>query len=285
MIKGTQKSIFEYDNYREFLKDFFAFKKQEGKSLSVRNFSRLCGFQSHSFVIGVLQGKKDLSTGAIEKFVKTLKLNKDEASHFKLLVFLNQAKNSEERARYSKEIIRSRSYRKAQPLKEAQLDYFTHWYYVVIREMVKLPQFKEDPQWIASHIEPGITPKQAEEAVEQLQKLGLLNRDKTGRLIQSDSVVATADEVVSASLAHYHKEFMRKAGESIDSIPRENRDISSVTFPVSSQTAKRIKEKIQKFRMELAEEAASDSNVDTIYQLNLQLFPVTQIEEDTSEDK
>ena len=53
--------IFKYDNYREFLKAVFEYKKQSDRSFSIRNFARLAGFKAHSFVVGILQGKKDLS--------------------------------------------------------------------------------------------------------------------------------------------------------------------------------------------------------------------------------
>jgi uncharacterized protein (TIGR02147 family) len=172
--------------------------------------------------------------------------------------------------------MRSRAYRKAHPLREAELDYFTRWYFVVIREMAVLPGFKDDPEWIAARTNPPISPKQANEALEELVKLGMLARDAEGHLKQTKTLVTTQDEVLTGPLAQYHKEFMKKAGESIDLVPREERDISSVTFRVSEKTAKRLKEKIQKFRMELAEEASQDEDPVAIYQLNLQLFPVTQ---------
>src|SRR5262249_9777639 len=104
----------------------------------------------------------------------------------------------------------------------------------------------------------------------------LLSRDEKGRLTQKETIIASADELFSPMVAQFHREFMKKASESIDLIAREDRDISSVTFRVSSQTAKRIKEKIQNFRKELMEEASQDTRPEGIFQLNLQLFPVTQ---------
>jgi uncharacterized protein (TIGR02147 family) len=271
------KSIFEYDNYREYLKDVFAFRKSQRKGLSIRNFARLAGFQSHSFVIFVLQGTKDLSQEGIGKFSKALKHTKDEAYFFKNLVLQNQAKSSSEKARFTQEILRSRSYRKIYPLKESQMLYFSSWYYIVVREMVNLPNFKDDPEWIAKNTEPSITPKEAKEALEQLLKLGLLERNKNGKIIQANPIVASPDEVMAPFMANLHREFMKRASESIDLVPRENRDLSFLTFRVSEQTAKKFKEKIQNFRRELAEEASLDPHPEAIFQLNLQLFPVTPL--------
>lgn len=277
MSNVVEKTIFEYDNYREYLKDAFAIRKGQHRGFSIRNFARLAGFQSHSFVIFVLQGTKDLSPAGIEKFSKTLKHNKDEAYFFKNLILQNQAKTSAEKARFTQEILRSRAYRKIYPLKESQMLYFSRWYFIVVRELVNLPSFEEDPEWIAKNTEPEISPKQAKEALEQLLKLGLLERNKDGKLVQANPIVASPDEVMAPFMAQLHREFMKRASESIDLIPRENRDLSFLTFRVSEQTAKKFKEKIRNFRRELAEEASLDPHPEAIFQLNLQLFPVTSL--------
>jgi uncharacterized protein (TIGR02147 family) len=275
--------IYEYDNFRNYLKEVYGRAKARGRKYSLRYFSRLLGFSSPSFFKLVMDGKRNLSDGSIDRFVEVLKLNSQEARYFRSLVALNQAKTSDERVHYSREILRSKSYRQTHPLSEAQLEYFTHWYYIVIRELVNLPAFKEDPKWIADNTLPPVSVKQAEDALAALQRLGLIGRDAQGRLVQAKAVVSTGDEVISACLAEYHKQFMIRARESIDLIRREMRDISSVTFPANEKTAKSIKAKIQKFRNELAQEAAGDPRSSVVYQLNMQLFPVTQFCEPNSE--
>lgn len=279
-MSSALKSVFEYDNYRVFLKDKFAALKAADKKFSFRFFARLAGFNSHNTLWNVIDGRTNLSEASIEKICTALKLRQDESAHFKNLVMLNQAKTSELRAKFSQLILRSKAYRKAHPLKESQLNYYSQWYYVVIREMVNLPNFKEDPKWISENTMPRISERQAEEAIQELLKLGLLGRDGQGKLTQESAIVSTGDEVISALVAGFHREFMKKASESIDRIPRQKRDISSVTFRVSTETAQKIKEKIQNFRRELTAEAAGDPHPNAIYQLNLQLFPVTSIEGD-----
>jgi uncharacterized protein (TIGR02147 family) len=214
-----------------------------------------------------------------------LKLQREESHYFKNLVLLNQAKTSEAKAQFSEEILRVRAYRRTQPLKASQLRYYMHWYYVVVREMVNLPGFVEDPEWIAAHAQPRISARQATEAIEELLKLGLLKRDDGGKLEQAAIIVGTTDEVTSAQVANFHREFMKKASESIDLVPRDQRDISSVTFRLSMENMKKLKEKIQNFRRELVEEASCNPQPDAIYQLNLQLFPVTQNETGEGEEQ
>jgi uncharacterized protein (TIGR02147 family) len=267
-------SLFDYDNYREFLRDRFAMWKKEKRNFSYRYFAKLCGMQAHSFIIRNLQGKVDLSEESIEKFAVALKLNKDESIFFRNLVFFNQAKSSEDKRHFAKEILRIRTYRKVNPLKQSHFRFYDNWYYPPIRELVCLDGFREDPEWIAKKVMPAITVAEAKRALEDLILLGLLKRNDAGRLTQAESIISTEDEVTSSAIAQYHREMMKLAAESIDRIPREQRAIMAQTFGVSGEGAQKIKELIQRFRQEVFEVISGEHEPDAVYQLNFQLFPL-----------
>jgi uncharacterized protein (TIGR02147 family) len=276
----SKKTIFEYDNYRAFLKDaYLALKARDGK-FSYRFFSRIAGFKSPNILKLVIDGDRNIAPESIEKFSGAFKLNKEEALFFHNLVLLNQASTADDKSYYARELLKSRSYRKIHPLKEGQYHFFSVWYYVLIREMVGLTHFKEDYEWMAQQIQPAITAAEAKKAVDELTQLGLLERDNENRLRQSQNNIGTPDEVTASSITKCLREFMNRASESIDTVPREKRDISAVTFVTSEETVKRIKEKIQKFRKEILEMAAESLTPDNVYQLNFQFFPLTSEEEE-----
>jgi uncharacterized protein (TIGR02147 family) len=181
--------------------------------------------------------------------------------------------------------MRSRAYRKIHPLKESQYHYLSRWYFVLIRELVGLPGFKEDYDWVSKQILYSITPLEAKKTVEELIKLGMLERDPSGKLIQTSVNVGTPDEVTVSSVAQCHRELMAKASESIDVVPRSKRDISAVTFTLSEKGAGQIKEKIQKFRKEILEIVSRDGDHDSVYQLNFQFFTLAKISREDEGDK
>ena len=121
-----------------------------------------------------MTGENNLSLKSIEKFAKAMKLGKEEAVFFRNLVLFNQATTSAEKQRYAEEIMRSRGYRRQHPLSESQFNYFKQWYLPLIRELPCLSDFKEDAEWIAQRITPQITPQEAQRALNELLKLGLL---------------------------------------------------------------------------------------------------------------
>jgi uncharacterized protein (TIGR02147 family) len=271
------KSVFEYDNYREFLKDSYLEMKSRNKKFSFRYFARQAGFKACNVLKLVMDGKRNISPHSIEKFAKGLKLTKTETLFFKYLVLFNQSTNSEERGALAEELIKQKSFKKIYPMKESQFNFYRYWYFTPIREMIGLPDFKEDPEWIAKRLTPPITPEEAKRALDELTKLGLIARDATGSLRQTEMHLKTDDEVTSSSIATFHRQMLGLASESIDLVSRDKRDISAQTFTVSQATARKIKEKVQSFRKEIIDMVVHDAeDPDAVYQLNLQLFPLVE---------
>lgn len=271
------KSIFEYENYREFLKDSYVRLKAKDPKYSFRFFSKLAGFSSSSVLKMIIDGRRNMGPQTIDKFTKALKLNTQEASFFRVLVLFNQAKTSEEKQSYAEALMHFQNYKKTHPLAESQYNFYACWYMPVVWELAGIRGFKNDPEWIAKRIIPNITPGQAKKAIADLTQIGLLTVAENGTLIKSQASLRTGDEVTSSAIAQWHREMIKRGAESIERTSREKRDISSITCSMSLATAKKMKEKVQRFRKELLDLAAEDPSPDMVYQLNFQLFPQAEV--------
>lgn len=270
-----KRSIFEYKNYREFLRDRFEELKQSNKKFSYRYFSKEAGFRSQSVLKQVMNGQINIAPKSIEKYVKALKLNNEEAFYFEHLVLLNQAKTPEETTLHAEEILKSRKFKELYPLSEFQMNYFRNWYYVPVRELVGLQGFREDPQWMAKVIQPSIKPEEVQKALFDLEQLKLITRDGSGRLVQSHQDVSTGDTVISELVRSYHREMIKKGAEAIDLYARHLRDITAVVLSVSNQDLPELKSIISQFRKNIMKLAAQNMNRNQLYQLNIQFFPLT----------
>jgi uncharacterized protein (TIGR02147 family) len=271
--------IFTYLDYRAFLNDAFKALKAARRGFSHRAFARIAGFSSSNFILLVMQGKRNLSGEAIQKVAKALKLKKAEAEFFENLVRFNQATSDAERNFYYSRIASNRHYAQAKPLEKGQFDYYSTWYIPAIREMVLLDDFEEDPAWIAAQLQPPITPREAESALKLLIDLGLLIREKSGRLIQQDRHIASGDEVSSLAMTNFQREMIERAAASIDATPADLREIGSITFAVSKDKLGQAKKMIREFRSRLAGFLSEESNADAVYQFNIQLFNLSKGEE------
>lgn len=268
-------NIFEYGNYRGYLKDMYQLLKKEKASFSFRYFSKIAGFSSPNFLKLVMEGNRNLSPESIEKFSTALKFNKKEADFFRNLVYLNQATTLEEKKFYADLLLKSRQFKQAHPLKKTQYEYYTNWFTIPVRELVATKNFKEDPEWIAKQLIPSIKASEAKKALQDLLDLKLIERNNQGKLVQTDVIITTGDDVDSTSVKAFHKEMIQKGSQSLDRYHYKERDISCVTLGISQKNIDKLKEITNRFRQEILELAKNEEDAERVYQVNVQTFPLS----------
>lgn len=269
------KELFEHLNYREYLADYYAEKKQRHACYSYRLFSRTAGFKSPNFLKLVIEGQRNLSKDSVFKFCKALGLNKREAEYFENLVFFNQSKTLEEKNAYLANLMKFRG--KADPAKVEQSEYayFSKWYHPVIRELVASVDFRGDFKALGQAVIPAISAAEARKSVELLLTLGFVERDTAGGYRKTAASLTTGRQVRSVAVATYHKAMMKLAAESIERFGAAQRDIESVTLSVSEQTFRAMMEKANGFLMEMLKLAEADTQNERVVQVNMQVFPLT----------
>lgn len=273
---ATAVHIFEYLDYRQFLRDLYAAAKARGAAFSHRAFSRRAGLRSSNYLSLVMKGERDLSSEMAPRFAKACGLAKREADFFCDLVAYGQAKTTAEKRRAHERLARFRRFREAHQLLEEQTAYHEHWYVPAVRELSALPGFREDPRWIAAILEPPISERQASDALTVLLKLGLLVRDERGKLRQAQALVTTGPGPLGHQIYVYHQGMIDLAKRALDQLPREERDVSSLTLCVSESALPRLKERLSEFRRELLELAELETRPERVVQLNFQLFPLSR---------
>ena len=88
--------------------------------------------------------------------------------------------------------------------------------------------------------------------------------------------MTSSDEVPSHVLRSLHRTYLRKAINSIFSVPIEKRELSGLIVSVPNHKVKELKEEIKEFRKKLNRKYGLDKNTDDVYYAGLYLFPLTQ---------
>jgi uncharacterized protein (TIGR02147 family) len=273
------KSIFEYANYRLFLKEYYE-ERKEKEGFTYRDFSKLAEMNSTSWLLHLIKGTKNLSAGSLQRVAKALKLNKAETEYFELLVPFTQARTNGAKDHYFGRMLGLKRKLKIARIGEEQYEYYTKWYHPVIRSLITKVDFGAGPDGapdyarLAHCLIPPIPAREAKKAVQLLEKLGLIAREPDGKWAQASAVISTGDEVASLNVANYHRQVSRLAENAYDLSPREERDISALTLGVGEAEFRKIKARLQAFRKEMIDIALSADAADRVYQLNLQFFPV-----------
>lgn len=267
--------LFAYTSYSRFIKDYHAEKKKESRGFSFEAFARKAGFKTRSYLSEVAAGKKELSRGSLYKVARAMDLGPKETEYFEALVGFQHAATFKEREFHFRKMGVIAGRPSGRMLEESPYAYFSEWWHPVIREMVCMGGFRGDMARLGKSMRPALTAKQAKESIDLLLQLGLVVKTISGKYRQADGMVRTADELSSYVVMKYQKENLRLADEALDSVPQDERDISTLTAGISSVCFLELKREIQSFRRHIAHLVDQDKGQDRVYQLNLQLFPLT----------
>lgn len=268
-------SVINYHNYRAYIQDFYQEQKRLN-DLTWQGFAEKAGFTTPSHLKLVSEAKANLSEDGIERAAVSMNLLGYEKDFFKGLVHFNQAKCAPEKIRAFEEISRIATQYKAKIISGDLFEYLSNWQNVVIRELAPLAPAGTKTSNIARQIHPEISAAEVGKSLRFLEKAGLLKKRDDGTFEQTDKVLSTGDkDVVSVALRNYHKTMAEFAQNAIDEIPMDERNVSEVVVGVSKEVYQQITEEISNFRKHIMALALSSQNIERIYCLQTNLFPVS----------
>lgn len=275
--KLEKPSVFEYEDYRQFLNDLYVYYKNTTTYFSYRYFSQRAGFKSPNFLKLVIDGQRNLTEKSVDQVAMAFRFSKAEGEYFKHLVMFCQSRNKKQKTDCARLLSKAKTSFKTHSLKQAQMKYYSHWYYIPLRELIGTSSFCENLTWICEQFLGEVSEKQISEAIEDLLILKLVERNDLGHLRLTHQHIATPGEVMSSLVVGYHLEMIERGGEAIASYSPEHREVSGTCIPCSEESVGKIKSLIQDFRKEVVALTDSQLQSDRVYQLNFQFFPMTGV--------
>lgn len=267
------KPLFTYADYRLFLKDFYEFKKKTTPYFSFRYFAKKVGLNSPNYYKLVMDHQRNLTHKNIKKFSLGLGLSEKEALYFENLVFFNQAKDKNEKEFFEKNILTLKENAERGLLSQDQYAVLSKWYPLVIKELALVQSFCAIPKWIAQKLDHKITPVEAREALELLERLNLITIDpKTKKIHVTTQSLQTPDITYSDAATQYHTQMLDLAKDSLKTQTSQNRCFSALTVAVRKEDLAKAFEKMHAFRNEMDAFFSKAKKYDHVYQLNLNLF-------------
>jgi len=273
------QSIFNYLDYRKFLKDYYDEKKTKNKAFSFQYLANKAGIKSKSLVHHIMDGKRKITKDIAFKLGQAMKLNEKAFSYWQDMIAFNQASTNREKNYYFQRLAAYNKRSNARLLLRDKYEYFSKWYYNTIRELIPFIDFHEDYNYLARMVKPPISANQARQAVKVLLKLGLIQKTANGYK-QVDRAVTTGDEVQSLAVENFHIQNQVLASESIDTVPGNERDISCLIVGLSDETFDAIKSEIKAFRKKLVNIADKTRKPNRVYHINFDLFPTSEKREE-----
>jgi uncharacterized protein (TIGR02147 family) len=266
-----------YLDYRAYLQALYQAAKAELGSYSYLLFADDLGFSKTNVLHLIIKGKRPLSAKAAEKIAAVLELKASDRKYFLDLVNYQNSDDSVEREQIFQEMVEL----KAKKLKTAetlvdQLEFFTEWYHSAIYELSFTHMFDHDPKTLAGLLQPKIRPEQARKSLELLIRMGLLKAEAGGYLKPQHSRITTGDEIASLAITRYHQKMIDLGKESLTNIPADLRDVSSISISIPEHMIPQLKQELSAFRKKILAMAAAGESPNSVYQMNIQLFPLTR---------
>ncbi|HWU43575.1 MAG TPA: TIGR02147 family protein [Bdellovibrio sp.] len=239
----------------ELLKKALQERCQKNPMYSLRSFAKATGI-SHTVLSLVLSGKRRLSKKATLKLADYLEL--DPKQRQKLLTG-TKAPEPED----------------YQTISMDTFEVISDWYHYAILSLLDLEDAQFDARWIAKQL--NIQNINAKLAMERLQRLGLVSQDDRGRWRQTGQPIKIDNRISTTATKKFHKQLLARAAESIDNDPIAHRDFSSMTFTLDPSQVEYARKRIQEFRRQLVAELELKGKPSSVYNLTIQMYPVTPI--------
>jgi len=267
--------LYQYADYRTFLRDFSAEKKQRDSRFSYGVWARQLNLKSPSTLVMVLNGQRHPGPDLVKTLSRYFRFDENQDRYFDHLVRLAKADGDPTLTVLLMEKLSEYHPRKAfHQIDYRQFQMISNWHYYAVRELVHLADFQDDARWMARRLGGSITPKEAKLARQTLLELGLLAQRADGRLIQTYSHISTPSHVSHEALTRYHEQVLAKAQTALRVTTFDEREVSGTTFAISVSSVPKAKELIRKFRLELCK-LLEDQQGEEVYQFEVAFFPLT----------
>lgn len=290
-IKNSMPAIVEmpvvgnYLDFRLFLTDYYSYRKEISKKdirpYNYAVFSAAANIKSPNYLKMIIEGRRNLSDDMILKFGKALGLNKDQTEEFQLLVHYGQASDPAERNMFLKNINERRVQDK---IKSGEIDQKTwdklpSWISWILYSMIDQENVSFEPARLRELLRNKASIDEIEHALKTLLTSGEVTLDDaTSQAKKARSLMESADEIPVALVRKLQAELMYLGLESLFQDSATEREFGSATLSMTKSEFDDLKFQLRKLRKDAQKNIAvkrAGSKGERVYQLNLQLFPVT----------
>lgn len=267
-------SIFEYNDYRAYMMDYYKSQKSKG-AFSWREFSKQAKFTSPVFLKLVCEDKANLSMSAVNQVAQAMNLAGFKSLYFKAMVGANQAKNDIDKNKHLEKMAEIAKLSKTRFLSKDAVRYYDSWINPVIRELiVAIPG--ANAAELATLCHHKVTEEQVRQSIADMEKQGILVKLSDGSYVQNDIIIEGAADEIPLAIRSMNKQMAQFAVTALDDFPVSQRNVSGITMGISRNSYDKIVEVLERSRNEIQNIISEDNDIEQVYRLNLQLFPLTK---------
>lgn len=273
-IFDDMKPIVEYKDYRAYMADFYEERKRTS-AFTWREFAKISGFTSPSYLKLVCDGKSSLSRVTMNRVAVAMGLVGYEIEYFEAMVnFVNAQKDDVKKVYFDKMMAISVA-NQVRVIDKDAFEYYDSWKNQVVRELAPMMPGAM-PGDLAKACCQEISALEVRKSLAFLEKAGFLKQVGENIYEQTDKAVVGSKEGLPLAIRSMHREMGRLGIQSIDQFGPEDRNVTGVTLGVNREGYEEIVKELDACRKKIISIAAKCGKLDQVCRLNLQFFPLTQ---------
>lgn len=266
--------ILDYNDYREYLKDCLERMRESRPWFSLRYLSKQIELDPGNLV-KVVQKERHLPDRCLGQLASELGLNQRETEYLEHLADFAKARTAEQTKRAYEKLL-DLKYARPEVLGRDQYSFYRDWKCTAVLALLHIDRIKGTESVLAEMLEPKTSVEEVHRVLALLSELGLARAGKGGKWVACKSILTTGETWKDIAIREFQKETLQLAGRALDRIPKEERDISTLTVTLGAKDLDRIREMARQFRREVLSIAAQAPDPERVWQLNLQLFPLSR---------
>jgi len=267
-------NVFDYFDYRKFLAEVYREQRAKRPFFSYRYFAGKVGMDAGNLV-NIIQGRRHLSTACVEPMTRFLQFTPREAKYFRTLVDYNKSGKVDDIAKYFKKLCDFKDV-DATRLPADSYEFYQQWHHTAILALLYMYDFDGDYEALGAMLTPRIAVRKSRESIALLKRLNLLKKDEEGFYRPTKSLLTTGEKWHVPAIRDYQEQTIELARDALHACPRSRRDISTLTLTVSAEELEDIRAMAREFRNEALRISKESESPDQVYQVNIQLFPLTK---------
>ena len=268
------RPIVEYQDYHVFLGDYYEERKRTS-AFSWREFSKIAGFVSPSYLKDVCSGKTNLSKVAMGRVAEAIGLVGHEVAYFEAMVQFGNAKTDELKKKFLEQMCTIAFDHKVRVVDKDAFEYYDSWKNPVIRELAPLMPGAM-PGEIAKMCTQEVSALEVRKSLAFLERAGFLKQIGENIYVQTEKSVEGSKEGLPLAIRSMHREMGDLAVDSLDRFTTNERNVTGVTMGIDRKTYERIVHELNECRKKITAIAEECNVIRQVYRLNLQLFPLSK---------
>ncbi|MBS1970509.1 MAG: DUF4423 domain-containing protein [Bdellovibrionales bacterium] len=259
MSENSEK--FKYHDVGAYLSQFFEKRRGKNPRYSIRAFARDVGISSGR-ASELLRGISLPGRILRKRIAEELKLNKNQKNQLNLLAESHVSLRKKSRIKTGYQ------------LNDKEFTLLPEWQHFAVLNILNTTDVQPNTGWIANRL--ALSEETVQDSLQKLVRARLIE-EKDGFYKTVHQHLTSTSTIPSAALRSYNRQMIERALWSLDNVPLELRNVTSIMMTANPDNLYKLKVLTNEFKQRAAQ-LFGEGEATEVYSLCVQIFPCTAVE-------